>query len=466
MDSMNGNSQARGRGRDHVVVLPFPVIGRTNPILQFAKRLSSKGLRVTVATTPAFASSHRLSQSFPFFSITTISDGPPSRSQNPPTLSMSTTISKGLLEWHLKPSPEESQGNPVRCVIYDSSFTWALGIAREHGIYAAPFFPQSCAVSLIFCHVSRGLLAAPPLEGAGGVAAPGLPVMEVEDLPTLVKEVGKHPVMEKIALGQFENFDQADWQFFNTFDTLEKEAVNWMLKQWPGIKTIGPAIPSMYLDKRLENDNEYGLNLFNSEYDTCIEWLDTKEDASTIFISFGSLAAIGQDQMHELASGLKNLNKPFLWVVRAPEQSNLPPEFTLETFEQGLIVNWCPQLAVLEHKAVGCFFTHCGWNSTLETICFGVPVVAMPQWADQTTNAFFMENVWRLGIRVKANGKGLVDREEIESCLREIMDGKKGEEMRSNTSKWRIQANAVMQEGGTSDKNIEDFVAKIKMSTF
>ncbi|KAL8140532.1 hypothetical protein V2J09_006553 [Rumex salicifolius] len=356
---------------------------------------------------------------------------------------------------------EEPQGNPIRCIIYDSSLTWALGVAREHGIYGAPFFPQSCAVSLIFRHVFKGELAAPPIESDGGVAAPGLPLMEVGDFPTFVKDVGKHPVVEKTVLNQFENFDQADWQFFNTFDLLEKEVLNWMSMQWPRVKTVGPTIPSMYLDKRLENDNEYGLSPFNPDSNTCIQWLDTKEDGSTIFISFGSIAAIGQDQMQELASGIKNSNKPFLWVVRASEQSKLPPRFKDETLEQGVVVHWCPQLAVLEHKAVGCFFTHCGWNSTLETISFGVPVVAMPQWADQPTNAFFVEDVWRIGIRVKANDKGVVGQEEIESSIREVMEGKKGEEMRLNALKLKVEANAAMQEGGSSDMNIDDFVAKL-----
>ncbi|KAL8140531.1 hypothetical protein V2J09_006552 [Rumex salicifolius] len=285
--------------------------------------------------------------------------------------------------------------------------------------------------------------------------------MEVGDLPTLVKELGKHPILEKLVLTQFENFDQADWQFFNTFDFLEKEVLDWMLRQWPKLKTIGPTIPSIYLDKCLENDKDYGLSLFNPEYEACMQWLSTKGDGSIVFISFGSLAAIGQVQMQELAAGIKNSNKPFLWVVRASEESKLPHNFKNEMFEKGLVVNWCPQLAVLEHKATGCFFTHCGWNSTLETICLGVPVVAMPQWADQPTNSFFVEDVWRVGKRVKANDKGVVEQVEIESCIREVMEGEKGTKMRLNASKLKVQARTSMQEGGSSHKNIDDFVAQL-----
>ena len=132
------------------------------------------------------------------------------------------------------------------------------------------------------------------------------------------------------------------------------------------IKTIGPAIPSTYLDERLEDDKEYGLNLFNPNVDICTKWLNSKETGSVVYTSFGSLAALGEEQMEELTWGLKNSNFYFLCVVRESEEKKLPNNFIEETVEKGLVVPWCPQLEVLAHKAVGCFVTHCGWNSTLE----------------------------------------------------------------------------------------------------
>ena len=138
-----------------------------------------------------------------------------------------------------------------------------------------------------------------------------------------------------------------------------------MASQWP-FKTIGPAIPSMYLDKRLKDDKEYGLNLFKPDMDICMKWLDTKEIGSVVYISFGSMATLGEEQMEEITWGLKNSNCYFLWVVRDAEEKKLPNNFLQETAEKGLVVSWCPQLEVLAHKAIGCFMTHCGWNSTLE----------------------------------------------------------------------------------------------------
>ena len=236
-----------------------------------------------------------------------------------------------------------------------------------------------------------------------------------------------------------------------------------MTSRWH-FKTIGPAIPSIYLDKRLEDDKEYGLNLFKPSMDTCMKWLDTKKIGSVVYISFGSMAALGEEQMVEITSGLKNSNCYFLWVVRESEWKKLPSNFLQEIVEKGLVVSWCPQLEVLAHKAIGCFMTHCGWNSTLEALSLGVPMIAMPQWMDQTTNAKYIMDVWKVGVRIKVDEKGMVTKEEIELCIREVIGGDRGKEMKRNLMKWMELAKEAVDKDGSSDKNIDEFVAKISHS--
>ena len=236
-----------------------------------------------------------------------------------------------------------------------------------------------------------------------------------------------------------------------------------MASQWPLI-TIGPTIPSMHLDKRLEDDKDYGLNLFKPNMDTCMKWLDTKEIGSVVYISFGSLATLGEEQIEEITWGLKNSNCHFLWVVRESEVKKLPINFLQETTEKGSVVSWCPQLEVLAHKAVGCFMTHCGWNSTLEALSLGVPMVAMPQWTDQPTNAKFIVDVWKVGVRIKLNEKGIATKEEIELCIKEVIEGERGQKMKMNSLRWKELAKEAMDEGGSSNKNIENFVAKLAHS--
>ena len=238
------------------------------------------------------------------------------------------------------------------------------------------------------------------------------------------------------------------------------QAVNWLASQ-RSIKPIGPMIPSFYLDKQLEDDREYGPSLFKPNLDGCMEWLDSKETGSVVYVSFGSMTALGEEQMEEIAWGLKRSDCNFLWVVRESEKKKLPSNFAEESSEKGLIVTWSQQLEVLAHKSVGCFMTHCGWNSALEALSLGVPMVAMPQWTDQPTNAKYIADVWHVGVRVKANEKGIVTKKEVEGCIREVMEGERGSEMRRNSEKWMKLAKTAVDEGGSSDKNITEFAAEL-----
>ncbi|KAL8460139.1 hypothetical protein ACS0TY_031881 [Phlomoides rotata] len=121
-----------------------------------------------------------------------------------------------------------------------------------------------------------------------------------------------------------------------------------------------------------------------------------------------SLVKLTEQQTEELARALIICDKHFLWVVRSTEESKLPPKFLEEVSLKGLVVSWCQQLEVLAHKAIGCFVTHCGWNLALEAISLGVPLVAMPQWTDQSTNTKLVTNVWRTSVRARADENGLV----------------------------------------------------------
>lgn len=243
------------------------------------------------------------------------------------------------------------------------------------------------------------------------------------------------------------------------------EALEWIASQRP-IKTIGPTVPSSYLDKRLEDDKDYGLSLFQQNIDTYITWLNTKGPGSVVYVSFGSLVTLGAEQMEELAWGLKKSNNPFIWVVRENEKDKLPADFIEETTDNGLVVSWCSQLQVLSHKTVGCFMSHCGWNSTLEALSLGVPMIAVPQFSDQTTNAKYIQDVWGVGVKVNADEKGIVKREEIEMRIRQIMEGKAGKDIKRNAERWKELAKEAVAEGGSSDNNIEEFIAELLCSSY
>ena len=200
-------------------------------------------------------------------------------------------------------------------------------------------------------------------------------------------------------------------------------------------KMIGPTLPSYYLDdNRLPSNKSYGFNLF-SEGVSCMDWLDKHSISSVVLVSYGTVSNYDATQLEELGSGLCNSGKPFVWVVRSNEAHKLSEELKEKCENSGLIVAWCPQLEVLSHKAIGCFVTHCGWNSTLEAIVSGVPLVGIPHWADQPTISKYVETVWGMGVRVRKGDKGWLKRMEVERCIREVMDGDRKDEYKRNAAK-------------------------------
>lgn len=151
-------------------------------------------------------------------------------------------------------------------------------------------------------------------------------------------------------------------------------------------------------------------------------------------------------------------------VVRDSEVSKFPDKFLNSTAGKGLVVSWCNQLEMLAHPAIGSFVTHCGWNSTLEGLSLGVPMVAMPQWSDQMTDAKFIEEIWGVGLRAKEDEFGIVTREELLFCLKQVMEGETSHQIRSNANKWRELAREAVGEHGSSDKFINEFVDHLKDS--
>jgi anthocyanidin 3-O-glucoside 5-O-glucosyltransferase len=166
-----------------------------------------------------------------------------------------------------------------------------------------------------------------------------------------------------------------------------------------------------------------------------------------------------------MARALLDTGRPFLWVIRTDggeEKEEDKLSCTEELEKQGKVVPWCSQVVVLSHPSIGCFVTHCGWNSTFESLASGVPVVAFPQWTDQLTNAKMVEAVWETGVRVSANKEGIVEGEEIEKCLELVMGGgERGKEMRKNAKKWKDLARESSKEGGSSYQNLQDIFNEI-----
>ncbi|PRQ22243.1 putative UDP-glucuronosyl/UDP-glucosyltransferase [Rosa chinensis] len=412
--------------RAHYLILPYPDQGHINPMLQFSKLLDHKGVKVTLVTTRFLCNT--MPRRIPL-----------------------ETISYGYDEGG------RAQAESIDVYLESLKKSGSQTLAELLEKLSSSGLP-SCVVDTIYCHVKNGLLKLLVVESE--ISLPGFPTLKPSDLPSFLYDFRSYLGAYKlVVVDQFPNVDKADWVLCNTFYELEGQAVDWTTKFWP-MKTIGPTIPSQYLDKRLE-DKDYGFNMFKPKSDVCMKWLNEQPKGSIVYVSFGSRAKIEAEQMEELAFELRSSKRKFLRVIRESEARKVPKGFVEETSAKGFVISWCPQLEVLAHEAVGCFITHCGWNSTLEALGLGVPMVAMPRWTDQNTNAKYIMDVWKIGIRAQVDEKGIVRQEEVEHCVSEILEGERGNEIQKNAIALKELARKAVDEGGSSNKNIDEFIATL-----
>ncbi|KAL6650404.1 hypothetical protein ACP70R_009329 [Stipagrostis hirtigluma subsp. patula] len=425
-------SSATQGGGASVLLLPFPgAQGHTNPMLQFAPAVPDGPFRV-VAISDGF------------------DDGGAAASPLLPEYwrRLEAVGAETLAELLRS---EAREGRPARVLVYDPHLPWARRVAQAAGVAAAAFLTQPCAVELVYGEVWAGRLALPVTDG-GELFARGLLGVELgpDDVPPFVAKPGWCPVFLDASLRQFEGLEDADDVLINSFRDLEPMEADYMESTWRA-KTVGPNLPSYYLDDdRLPSNKTYGFDLFSSTV-PCMAWLDKQPPCSVVLVSYGTVSDYDEMQLEELGNGQCNAGKPFLWVVRSNEEHKLSGKLRGKCNEHGLIVSWCPQLEVLAHKAT-------------EAIANGVPMVAIPNWADQSSTAKYVESMWGMGVVVRKDEKGLVTRHEVERCIKKVMDGEKKNEYKSNTTKWMQKAKAAIKKGGGSDRNIVEFVKKYSSS--
>lgn len=226
----------------------------------------------------------------------------------------------------------------------------------------------------------------------------------------------------------------------NTFYELESSACDLIPKLLP----IGPL-----LNTSMANS----ISLYIEDI-SCLRWLDEKAVASVIYVSFGSVAVFSKHQLEELALGLVLSGRPFLWVVRS-DLAKERVDYLDRFFELGKIVEWAPQEKVLSHPSVGCFLSHCGWNSTLEGIGVGVPFLCWPYFSDQFHNRNYICDRWKIGLRIEEDENGIRKRDEIKKKIEMLFVD---DEMRTNASRLKEMAAKSVAQEGSSFLNFQRFI--------
>ncbi|KAK9080763.1 hypothetical protein SSX86_000521 [Deinandra increscens subsp. villosa] len=471
--------------KPHVVCIPAPAQGHINPMLKLAKILHSKGFFITFINTEF--NHQRLLRSrgveavrgLPSFRFETISDGLPP-AENPDATQDTPSLVKSILENGLGQfknvlTKVSACYSPVTCIVADFLMGFTLLAAEELGIPEVLFW-TSGAGSLI-CYdqypnlIQKGLM---PLKDLSYLAngyldtvvdcIPTMPGIRLKDIPPFVRIVNPgDEFMVGFWYKELYRARSATGIIFNTFDALDCDVLGTLSLTLPFCYGIGPLhlLENTIVDKSLESIKS---NLWKED-PQCLKWLDGKEPNSVIYVNFGSITVMTHEQLVEFCWGLAKSNHSFLWIIRPDlvigDSAVLPHEFLAETSDRGMLAGWCSQEQVLSHPSIGGFLTHSGWNSTIESISSGVPMICWPFFADQQPNCWWSCNKWRIAMEIDNN----VTSDEVSKLLIELMTGEKGKKMRKNAIDWKNKADEACKfPSGSSIVNLEKLIHLLQTS--
>ncbi|KAM0884758.1 hypothetical protein ACQ4PT_030774 [Festuca glaucescens] len=370
-----------------------------------------------------------------------------------------------------------ARGRPVTCAAYTLLLPWVAAVAREHGVATvAVFWIQPATALAAYYHYFRGsreaVVAAAVLgDPTAEVRIPGLPPLLFRDLPSFLAVTSDDDPFA-CTIPEFRELIDAlerdgdsrkppTYVLANTFDAMERDALA-SLRPHVQVITVGPVLSFLHDGDNGESPND----LFEHDTVDYLHWLDTKPAKSVVYISFGSTSVMSKTQVAEIADAMKQADKPFLWVLRKNNCREQGDDDAIKKLLEaatgggggGKVVEWCDQARVLSHPSVGCFVTHCGWNSTLESVACGVPTVAVPQYSDQGTNAWLVDRVLGVGVRAAARSEdGVLEARELTRCVEVAMS----DAVTARAAAWKEEARAAVADGGASDRSLREFVRRI-----
>ncbi|KAL6903475.1 hypothetical protein ACP4OV_004288 [Aristida adscensionis] len=483
--------------KPHLVVIPWPATSHMIPIVDIGCLLAAHGAAVTVITTPGSAQLvrarvDRAGQGSSDITVTVLPfpaaeaglpdgcerlDHVPAAELVPSFFDATARFGEAVAR-HCRAGAAMATRRRPTCVIAGMCNTWALGIARELG---APcfIFHGFGAFALLCCEY---LNTHKPHEAAASVDelfdVPVLPPFEVrfarrqlplQFLPSC--SIGEDSLRE---LREFEV--AVDGIVVNSFEELEHgSAARLAAATGKTVLAVGPVslcggAPGI-LDSRADSEDSR----------RCMAWLDAKKAESVLYVSFGSAGRMPPAQLMELGAALVSCPWPVLWVIKGADElpDNVKKWLRENTDADGVadsqclvVRGWAPQVAILEHAAVGGFLTHCGWGSTLESVAAGVPMAAWPFTAEQFLNEKLIVDVLGVGVSVGATkptegvltggggeAKADVGTEQVRKAVEKLMDGgAEGEGRRRKMQELKAKARAALEHGGSSYVNLEKLI--------
>ncbi|KAL3532006.1 hypothetical protein ACH5RR_005527 [Cinchona calisaya] len=474
----------------HFVLVPLLAQGHMIPMIDMAKLFAERGVRVSLVITPNNASRstravHRARESGLSIEILEIpfpcqQVGLPIGCENLDSVPSRDLLRKFYSALHKLQHPLEQylqeHKYPPSCIISDKCLSWTAETARKFKIPRIVFHGMGC-FSLLSAHNVK--LHSPHLSVKSDTEPfiiPGLP-MRVEitkaQLPgAFVALPDLDDVRDRMREAEMNSFGVV----VNSFVELEngcaeeyRKAIN--KKVW----CIGPVslCNKHNLDKFERGDKS------SIDEDQCLKWLSSRKPNSVLYACLGSQCRLIPSQLIQLGLGLEASNQPFIWVIKTGERfCDLEQWLRDERYEErikgrGLLIKgWAPQVLILSHPAIKGFLTHCGWNSTIEGVCSGVPMITWPMFAEQFFNEKMIVEILRIGVRIGVElpvrwGEEekvglLVSNEQVANAIERLMDdGEEGNKRRIRARELGLKAKNAMEDGGSTNFNISLLIQDI-----
>ncbi|KAM3217575.1 UDP-glycosyltransferase 86A1 [Capsicum annuum] len=462
----------------HAIIIPCPFQGHINPAIHLSLRLASIGFKITFINTQFIHSQITKAHSSEpgpgpesnnIFSkaresgldihYITIYDGFPldfDRNMN------SLPFLEGLINGFVDHVDELvgkliEKDDSINCLVADTFFVWPSIIAMKYNMVHVSFFTEPALVFALYYHLhllqQKGHFGSHENRKDIVDYIPGVKSIKSSDLPSLFQNSVVHQLIYKA----FQDVRKADIIIANTVQELEPETIT-SIQEKHSFYAIGPIVSANFTDLTIPSS-------LWSEID-CTQWLDAKPHGSVLYVSFGSVALVNKEDILELAHGLMLSEVNFVWVLRfnflgQDEKSILPDGFEGKVKDRGLIVPWCNQMKVISHSAIGGFLSHCGWNSVVESIWCGVPLICSPLVTDQLANRKLVVYDWKVGINLR-DGESIT-REEVRDKIKYLMNEEISSNLRKTIAQVKETFYSALATNGSSNVNFNKFVEELTM---